>query len=147
MKKHEIKTERTINASMTEVMKVLLDSGTYQEWNPFVSKVEGSFDEDQFIKITVSPPNSSKMIFKPKVLKVSENEIRWKGKLFIEGMFDGEHYFKLIPISENRTRIIHGEVFSGFLVPLFSGTLKNTEKGFELMNEALEKRVLSMLKL
>lgn len=36
------------------------------------------------------------MTFKPKILIVEPNkEFRWKGKLGINGIFDGKHYFIL----------------------------------------------------
>jgi len=34
---------------------------------------------------------------------------------------------------------IQKEKFSGILAPLLGGMLKNTEKGFKMMNEALKK--------
>ncbi len=56
--------------------------------------------------------------------------MRWLGKLFVGGIFDGEHYFLLEPIDENRTRILDGENFSGLLVGPLSGMLVATREGF-----------------
>lgn len=55
------------------------------------------------------------------------------------GIFTGRHSFRLVPHEGGKTRFVHGEEFNGILVPFFD--LSTTRKGFELMNEALKKRV------
>jgi hypothetical protein len=67
-------------------------------------------------------------------------ELRWKGKLLLPGIFDGEHSFRLEP-SGDRTRFVHGEKFSGLLVALMgASSFKQIERGFRDMNEAIKKR-------
>jgi hypothetical protein len=81
------------------------------------------------------------MRFTPTVLAVKpERELRWLGKLLLPGLFDGEHYFLLEPIGEERTRFTHGENFSGLLVSIFGGALSATEEGFKAMNLALKRQ-------
>jgi hypothetical protein len=60
--------------------------------------------------------------------------------LLLDGLFDGEHYFRVEALSAHSTRFVHGEHFSGILIGLMSGLLKKTDRGFALMNEALKKR-------
>lgn len=143
---YEIKTEQIINATPSEIMAILKDTSNYPHWNPFITKIHGSFQDKERLIITITPPNSSSITFKPVVLKATEDEIRWRGKLFIKGLFDGEHYFQVIPLNDSQSKLIHGEVFSGCLVSLLSKTLKNTERGFQQMNEALEKKVSELKK-
>ena len=77
--------------------------------------------------------------FKPIILSVRpEREIRWLGTLFVKGLFDGEHYFLLDPIDADRTRLVHGEKFSGLLVGPLGNRLPATEQGFNAMNAALK---------
>lgn len=38
------------------------------------------------------------------------------------------------------TRLVHAEKFSGVLVSLLKGTLKDTDKGFIAFNDALKQR-------
>ncbi len=79
------------------------------------------------------------MRFRPTILSVRpERELRWLGHLFVPGIFDGEHYFLLEPIEEQRTRLTQGENFTGLLVALLSSTLSSTKAGFEAMNMALK---------
>lgn len=69
-----------------------------------------------------------------------QKELRWRGSLPIPGLFVGEHYFVLEPTAEGGTRLVHGENFTGLLVPLVGGMLADTEEGFKLMNTALKER-------
>ena len=81
------------------------------------------------------------MVFKPKILKYKENsELRWLGKLFIPKIFDGEHYFIVKDNLDGTTTFIHGENFSGVLIPFFTKMILDTKKNFEAMNEELKKR-------
>jgi hypothetical protein len=93
------------------------------------------------LAVHIAPPGKSGMRFKPTVLTANpERELRWLGRLLLPGIFDGEHYFLLEPIGSDRTRLTHGERFSGILVGVFGGTLSATEDGFKAMNEALKQR-------
>ena len=80
------------------------------------------------------------MTFTPKVLKVEPNrELRWIGRLWIPGLFDGEHIFTIEPIAANRVRFVQQENFNGILVPLLAHNLdRDTKRGFDEMNQALK---------
>ena len=81
------------------------------------------------------------MRFAPKILVLEPGrELRWLGRLLMPGLFDGEHYFILDNIDGQRTRLTHGETFSGILVGLFGGGLEATKAGFIAMNHALKQR-------
>lgn len=68
-------------------------------------------------------------------------ELRWRGSLPIPGLFTGEHYFLLTSPAAGKTHLVHGENFTGLLIPLLGGLLKATETGFNDMNKALKERV------
>ena len=80
------------------------------------------------------------MTFKPRVTKCEPNrEFRWRGKLFVPGLFDGEHSFQIIPIGDDRVKFVQEETFSGILVGLMFGMMgASTQQGFEAMNQALK---------
>jgi hypothetical protein len=67
-------------------------------------------------------------------------ELRWRGSLPIPGLFVGEHYFQLSSPSPGKTHLVHGEDFTGLLLPFVGGMLAATEQGFEDMNRALKAR-------
>ncbi len=136
----EIYTEIEINASAGTVWNILTDFDDFPKWNPFIQKISGNLQEGAQIEAFIKPPNSNGMKFKPKILTYSpEKELRWLGSLWIPKLFDGEHSLIIKKISENKVLFIQKERFSGLFVPFFSGLLKDTESGFEMMNQALKK--------
>ncbi len=114
----------------------------YPQWNPFIQYVRGEAKEGETIHGILSLPDRTPMVFHPKVLKVEANkEFRWKGRLWFRGIFDGEHYFQVRPLTQDRALFIQGEIFTGVLVPFLKKLLDGaTQAGFKSMNEALKKR-------
>ena len=138
----EIQTEIEIGAAPEEVWRVLTDFAAYPEWNPFVKSASGEPREGGRLEIFVQVPEGRGMRFKPKVLRAEPaRELRWIGGLPVPGLFNGEHIFKLEPAGPGRTRFLHGERFTGLLIPFMGATLEKTRRGYELMNEALKARV------
>ena len=134
-----IETEIRIIAKPEKIWAVLTDFERYPEWNPFIKSISGMKRVGEQLYVTIQPPESSAMSFKPIILRFDENkEFRWKGKLFIKGLFDGEHFFILADNRDGTSTLTHGEKFSGLLVSLLGKTLENTKKGFVLMNEAIK---------
>lgn len=137
----KIETTLIINANINEVWKKLTDFEKYAEWNQFITRIEGKQQTGSTLTVDITPPKSKKMTFMAVLKKYVENEeMRWVGVMGASWLFRGEHYFKLEPISDQSTRLIHGEIFTGWLIPLFRClAAKNTEAGFHLMNANLDK--------
>ncbi len=136
----EIKTEIVINSNPDKVWSILTNFEKHPEWNPFIKTISGKKKVGEQLIVKIQPPGGGGMTFKPLILKYEKNkEFRWIGKLLFKGIFDGEHYFKIVGNSNGTTTFIHGEKFSGLLVSLFSKTLDKTKSGFELMNESLKR--------
>lgn len=141
--KKSISTTITIYATPAEVWKVLTDFAQFPNWNPFVKSISGTIQVGEIIEVKLQPPGGKSMTFRPKVLRFEETiEFRWLGHLFIPGIFDGEHYFKLTDNLDGTTAVEHGEHFKGILVGVLQKMLDNqTKAGFEEMNRALKVRV------
>jgi hypothetical protein len=139
----ELKTSIEINASANAVWTVLMDFDRYSEWNPFIRSIQGETKQGEQLEVFIQPPGSNGMKFRPVIVALQpERELRWIGRVLIPGIFDGEHQFKIEPLAERRTRLLHSEVFSGLLVPLLWHNLETqTRQGFEAMNRALKTRV------
>ncbi len=134
-----IRTEILINTDITKVWDVLMDFNSYPKWNPFITSISGEPKLGNRLTVSINPPGGKGMTFKPNILTLESNkEFRWKGKLGISGIFDGEHYFILEFLEKDKTKFIHGEIFSGLLVPLVGKMLDKTQKGFQLMNESIK---------
>jgi hypothetical protein len=141
MAERRIETGIQIDAPAKRVWALLTDFARFPDWNPFIKSISGVLTPGSRLSVHIAPPGKAGMRFKPTVLTVHpERELRWKGKLLIPGIFDGEHYLLLDPIGESRTRLTHGENFSGFLVTALSATLSATEGGFNAMNVALKQQ-------
>jgi len=133
-----IETDILLPASPERVWQVLTDFQSYPSWNPFLTQASGDWAVGNTVAVTAGG-----MSFKPTILAFNPGqELRWLGSLLFKGVFDGEHYFQLHPAPDGKTRLVHGENFSGLLVPLFKSKLNtNTKDGFKAMNEALRDRL------
>jgi hypothetical protein len=138
--KKEITTAVVIKAEPGKVWNILTDFTNYPQWNPFIRSIKGQVQVGNTITARIEPPQAKGMTFKPVVLVFEPNkEFRWKGKLLVNGLFDGEHSFELIDNRDGTTTFIHKEKFSGLLVPLFKNMLDhNTRAGFNAMNHSLK---------
>jgi hypothetical protein len=135
-----IQTEILILADTAKVWDVLMNFDSYPKWNPFITSIIGEPKLGNRLTVSINPPGGKGMTFKPNILTLESNkEFRWKGILGINGIFDGEHYFILEFLENDKTKFIHGEKFSGLLVPLVGKMLDKTQKGFQLMNESIKK--------
>ncbi len=134
-----IQTEILISTDITKVWDVLMNFDSYPKWNPFITSISGEPKLGNRLTVSINPPGGKGMTFKPNILTLESNkEFRWKGKLGINGIFDGEHYFILEYLDKDITKFIQGEKFSGLLVPLVGKMLDKTRKGFQLMNESIK---------
>lgn len=139
----EIQTEIEIEASAERVWQVLTDFAAYPQWNPFVRQAIGIPKTGERLRVHLGPSGTRGMTFTPTLLSVQPNqELRWLGRLFVPGLFDGEHSFRIEPLAENRVRFVQSERFRGLLVPFLAHSLDtDTRRGFEEMNQALKQRV------
>lgn len=138
--KKEITTSIVIHASVEQVWSALTDFINYPNWNSFITCINGNVEEGSRINVSIHPPQSKPMTFKPVILsRIAHKELRWKGKLVLKGLFDGEHIFELSQKTDGSTLFVQREQFSGILVGMIN--LENTQKGFEQMNRQLKELV------
>lgn len=141
MFRKEIETTININASANKIWNVLINFEEYENWNSFIISANGQAEINKNLKITIKVDDYKMMSFKPKILKVKENnELCWLGKVFVSGIFDGLHYFLIKENNDGTCTFTQAEKFNGILIPFFGKTFINTIKGFEKMNEELKKR-------
>jgi len=138
----ELRSEIEIQASDERVWQVLTDFASFPQWNPFMRRASGEVKAGARLEVYIQPSGASGMTFKPTVLKAEPNrELRWLGRLWIPGLFDGEHILTIEPLGANRVRFVQREIFTGILVPLLARSLDtDTRRGFEEMNRALKAR-------
>ncbi|MGE0422802.1 MAG: SRPBCC family protein [Reyranellaceae bacterium] len=135
-----IETSIDIAATPARVWSVLTDFAAYPEWNLFITRVAGIPVVGGRLVVTIQPPGRRAMMFRPVVLTATpEVELRWRGRLLMPGLLDGEHVFRLSAAGDG-CHLAHSEVFSGLLAGLLRGTFPATRRGFVAMNEALKAR-------
>ena len=84
------------------------------------------------------------MTFRPIVETVEDGAVlRWRGRLGLPGLFDGEHELRVEATGAETSRFTQRETFRGVLVPLMGRILDDTDAGFAAMNAALDARVTS----
>jgi hypothetical protein len=135
-----IKTSIVIERSPEQVWAAIAEIDQYVNWSPFIKSVQGELKTGEQLEVLIMPEGEDGMKFTPEVLVADTNrELRWIGKLGVHGVFDGEHYFILEKLDDNRTRLFHGEEFSGLLTPvIWSLIADSTLKGFLSHNQSLK---------
>jgi len=138
----QIRTEIEIISTPDKVWGILTDFEKYPEWNPFIKKVTGSLRDGEKLEVLIVPPDRKGMVFKPTVKEViMDKRLRWSGRVFFPGIFDGEHIFEMIDVNDNTLKFVQRENFSGLLVPLLWKSIEEpTRNGFSAMNRALKER-------
>ena len=140
-----IDTGIQIRAPCSRVWSILIDFGSYPEWNPFITRIAGRPEAGARLTVRIAPPGQRAMIFRPYVLAASPGrELRLFGRLLIPRLFDGEHAFELADDADG-CRFRQTEKFTGLLVTRMPNKLfEATEQGFTVMNEALKRRAETM---
>jgi hypothetical protein len=137
-----ISTAVEVDAPASRVWDVLVDLPAYPQWNPFIVKAEGKVAVGETLSLRMALPGWEPITIQPRLLVVEpERELRWKGRLLVPGLFDGEHAFVLTPLENGRTRLDHSERFAGLLLPIARGMVYDaTVQSFHALDAALAKR-------
>jgi hypothetical protein len=138
----ELRTEIEIESPPAGVWGVFTDFESYTQWTDIFRFPNGHLEVGKKLEVVIAPSGSKSVTFRPVLLRADEPiEYRWKGHLLLPGLFHGEHYFR-IEREDERTRFVHGEIFTGLLVPwLWRDLDTGTRKGFERFNRDLKKKV------
>jgi hypothetical protein len=140
-----IATTVEIAAPPSRVWEVIVDLPAYRDWNPFIVEASGTVAVGDTLSLRMALPDSSPMTIQPRVLVADPGrELRWKGRLLIPGLFDGEHVFVLTALASGGTRLDHFERFAGLLLPIARSMIyDDTVQSFHALNAALAKRAES----
>lgn len=135
-----------IAADPHRVWKVLTDFPAYREWNRCLPAVEGSAAAGSTLRVEIAWPGLERGRYRLHVLTAAPScELRWRGKLGLRGLMDGDHRFVIESPHDNQTLLTQSEDFSGILVPLLVRRLANNVlQGFVEMNAALKQRAEAM---
>jgi len=125
-----------IDRPPADVWKFLSNRAAYPDWNPFITRVEGTI-----IRIVLGT-GSDAAVFEPTVLLVRpDQDLCWRGSVWVRGLFDGKHCIHLMAVAGG-THLEQTEEFSGLLVGwLTKDVIEDTRRNFQAMNAAVKQRV------
>lgn len=140
MFQRHIETAIDILATPARVWDILTDFSAYGTWNPFIVSASGKPEAGASLELCYRTRTGQSLLVRSKVVVAErERELRWRGRLLLPGLFQGDHLLRLEEHS-GTVHFTHAETFSGLAVGLVRGRLSATRRGFEAMNEALKKR-------
>jgi hypothetical protein len=135
-------TQIDVDASPARVWALLTDFSAYPEWNPFIVRAEGRIEVGSRLSLRMQPVGARAVSLRPTVVEAAEgSRLRWRGRLWMRGIFDAEHDFRVEALDGGRSRLTQNERFTGLLVAVMARSLdRHTLPAFEAMNAALKLR-------
>lgn len=121
-----------------------MDFESHAKWNPFFVRVKdvGEVKPGTVLELDMRLKGETTVrTMNPVVVVNNSDELRWSGNLASDWVFVGKHYFQFESINDgNSTRLVQGEDFGGFLVPVLNlvGLFEKTKASFEDLNVALK---------
>ncbi|HJT47587.1 MAG TPA: SRPBCC domain-containing protein [Nitrososphaeraceae archaeon] len=141
----EIHTQIDIKATAERAWHLLLDFNNYSQWNPFIRQINGAPNVGTKLEIHLQTAGGKKRVYRPTLTKVEPyRELRWYGKSFIPGIFNGERIFtiEIHEANQNHILFLHREIFTGLAVTLAGDRLdKDMYQSFEKMNRAFKTKL------
>lgn len=135
-----IETQIKANSTPEKIWKILINFEEYELWNPFMIKVVGDAKLGSKIMVKIQTVRGKQRTYYPTITRLEINkELRWKGKSFLPGLFDGERIFIIEKSTDNKVSFIHKEIFTGLGVKLVGDKLdEDLRESFDKMNIALK---------
>ncbi len=141
----QLRTEVEIEADVRAVWGVLTNLASYRDWNPFLVNAAGDLKPGAAVHLVANLEGDERSAevrvgrCEPEVALSFVSRRLWGWGLH------SEHFFELRPLDEHRTRLIQGENARGALLKHLGPTMTLRTRGFVGMNQALKRRVETML--
>ena len=131
-----------MNCTPEKIWNILLNFNEYELWNPFMTKVVGDARLGSKIMVKIQTIRGKERTYYPIITKIDKDkELRWKGKSFFPGIFDGERIFIIEKSIDNQVSFLHKEIFTGLGVKFVGDKLdEDLKESFDRMNMALKTR-------
>ena len=140
----EITEKIEISAPVEQVWNIISDIDNWADWSPIINKASGEASLGATLSITMIGKEEGKdgPKYNPVITVFNEpNSFRWRAKMMAGFLFTNDKHLELESTSSG-TRLIHKELFSGALVPMFWSKLnKDVPSMLSSMNNALKSKV------
>lgn len=134
-----------IDAPAARVWEVVADTAAYPAWNPLVTGIAGDVHPGGDVKVTVKAPGRKAVTFAARVTRLEPGrELRWRGRWFLPGLFDGDHSLTVEDLGGGRARFRTREEVTGLFLPLLGKAMRQSQAGFELLCRAVKERAESV---
>lgn len=137
----EIITEIEIAASPAKVWAIIIDINKWQDWNPIINASQGVASVGAKLNITMMGKEQGKdgPRYEPVITALEDAKyFRWRAHMLAGFIFTNDKILELEEV-EAGTRLLHKELFSGLLAPIFCGSMeKGVPSMLNLMNQALK---------
>ncbi|MBX9472524.1 SRPBCC domain-containing protein [Microcella sp.] len=141
----EIVTSIEIDRPAAAVWSALVDRDRYPQWNTFIRTWSGDLAVGARQLVRIEPTKTSGQTFRPRITDLEPGRLLvWLGRVGLPGVLDGRHRFEIEPIDAHHSRLVHSEVLTGMLVPVFRRMLTvDTPAAFSRMNADLAARTVA----
>jgi hypothetical protein len=130
-----------IDAPPEKVWAVITDFSSFPRWNPFIVRAGGELRPGGRLHVTLQVPDMRPVSFRPRLLAVEPGRlIRWRGVTGVRGLFDGVHSLSVEALPNGRSRFRTHEDVTGILLPVLGKVMRRTQRGFDLLAEAVKAR-------
>ena len=137
----EIRTEIEIAAPPAKVWNLLTDIENWHKWSPIINKSSGIAAMGSTLDITMGGKEHGENgpQYNPRItIFDAPKHFRWRAQMMAGFIMTNDKVFELEETSTG-TRLVHIETFSGMMVPLFWGKVKeNVPNMLNAMNKALK---------
>jgi len=137
----EIITEIEITAPPSKVWSIITDINKWQEWSPIIKSSQGASLVGSTVDITMIGKEEGKdgPQYSPVLMELKEpNYFRWRAHMMAGFIFTNDKVLELKQ-TKTGTRLIHKEIFSGLLAPIFCSQMeKGVPPMLNSMNQALK---------
>lgn len=139
----EIKTEIEISAPVAKVWGIITKIDDWADWSPIINKSSGNASLGSTLNITMMSKEEGKdgPNYNPVITILDQpKSFRWRAKMMAGFIMTNDKVF-LLEETATGTRLIHKELFSGMVVPLFwSSVESNVPTMLNSMNKALKEK-------
>jgi len=138
-----IETKIVINQPIDHVWQVFTCKSSYPEWNTLFGIDRFPTHIGQQISVDLYNKNRNvQFTMRPVIKKLEKYHLEWEGKLYINGLFNGQHQFIFTKIDSNTTQLVQAEDFNGLLVPILNYfVIQPTLLNFDKMNKSFKKYI------
>jgi hypothetical protein len=128
-----------VEAPRELIWDVLTDFEAYGEWNPYVTRANGTAAEGAELELTVDAADEEAEDATAEVLIVHpRRKLEWRTRVLAPGLLDHEQIFRVLPLGPRRFRLVQEARFEGLLAPF--ADLDGERRGLVSMVEALAER-------